>query len=135
MDSPKFKVEVVTPNGVVFSQNAVSLKAPGAEGMFGVLANHAPFITALTIGAVEIFDGEKTYCLAASGGFTEVLPDKTTILAETAEIRDKIDLTRAEAAAGRARSRLESKSFDIDVERAQLALRRALNRIDVASGK
>jgi F-type H+-transporting ATPase subunit epsilon len=133
MDSPKFTIEVVTPDGVVFSRDVVSVKIPGSEGMFGVLANHAPFVTAITIGTIEAFDGEKNYYLATSGGFTEVLPQKTTILAETAEAADSIDLARAEASAKRARDRLESHSADVDVERAQLSLRRAINRIKIAS--
>lgn len=132
MESPAIKVEVVTPDGVVFSREVISLKIPGSEGMFGVLANHAPFITPITIGAIEAFDGNKTFWLATSGGFTEVLPDKTTILAETAETSDHIDAARAEAAANRARDRLLAHTADVDTDRAQQSLHRALNRMKVA---
>jgi len=135
MDSPKFSVEVVTPDGIVFRQEAVSLKVPGAEGSFGVLANHAPFITAVAVGPIEVNDGQKTVYLATSGGFTEVLPHKTSIMAETAEAADKIDLARAEAAVKRARDRITAHSAGTDIERAQLALTRAVNRIKVASMK
>lgn len=135
MDSPKFKVEMVTPDGVVFSKEVVSLKIPGIEGMFGVLANHAPFMTGITIGTIEADTGSETITLATSGGFTEVLPAKTTVIAETAEVSSKIDVQRAEAAAGRARNLLSSKQSGIDVERARLALLRAVNRLKVAGMK
>ena len=135
MDSPKFKVEMVTPDGVVFSKEVVSLKIPGLEGMFGVLANHAPFMTGITVGPIEADTGSETITLATSGGFTEVLPDKTTVIAETAEVSAKIDVQRAEAAAERARNMLSAKQSGIDVERARLALLRAVNRLKVAGMK
>ena len=135
MDSNKFKVEVVTPDGVVFSEDIVSLKVPGTEGMFGVLVNHAPFMTGITIGTIEVNTGAKITYIAASGGFAEVMPDKTTIMAETAEIGGKIDIERAQEARNRAQERLFIKAPEVDIDRAQLALARAINRIRVAAMK
>ncbi len=135
MDQPKFNVEIVTPDGIIFSSDAVSLKAPGTEGMFGVLANHAPFLTTIAIGAIEINTGSENIYIATSGGFTEVMPHKTTIIAETAELSSEIDRERAEAALERARKRLASKSEEIDIERARLSLHRALNRLKIAQMK
>ncbi|MBC8278470.1 MAG: F0F1 ATP synthase subunit epsilon [FCB group bacterium] len=128
-------MEVVTPDGVIYSNEIVSLKIPGNEGMFGVLANHAPFMTGIRVGSIEADTGSETVTFATSGGFTEVLADKTTVLAETAEISDAIDVERAEAAVIRARERLSGKQPEIDVERAQLTLLRALNRLKVAGMK
>ena len=135
MSSPKFSLEVVTPEGVVFSKEVVSFKAPGAEGQFGVLANHAPFMTSLEIGVIEAADEQDTYLLATSGGFSEVLPHKTIILAETAEIKEKIDADRAEASLQRAQERLALKDPNIDIDRARLSLMRALNRLRVTGAK
>ena len=135
MSAPKFRLEVVTPEGVVFSEEVVSFKAPGSEGLFGVLAHHAPFMTSLDIGPIEVFDGGENYFIATSGGFSEVLPLKTIILAETAELRGGIDIERAEASLERAQKRIEMREPDLDVERAQLSLLRALNRLRVAGVK
>lgn len=125
-----FKFEVVTPAGVVFSGDVSYFRAPGTEGQFGVLTGHAPFITSLKVGLIEFQAPEGSKIMTTSGGFIEVLPHKTTILAETAEMKGKIDRERASAAADRAHSRLKNPTPDIDIERAQLALARALNRLN-----
>ena len=132
MSSPKFTLEVVTPGGVVFKHEVISLRAPGFSGQFGVLAHHAPMLTALNVGFIEAKDESETYYLAMSGGFSEVLPHKTIILAQTAELKEKIDVERAHAALERARKRLSERKPETDFERAQLALIRALNRLKVA---
>lgn len=132
MTQPKFTLEVVTPDGVVFTREVVSLRAPGGSGQYGVLANHTPMMTSLNIGCIEAKSENSTYYLAISGGFTEVLPHKTIILAETAEIQDDIDTERAKASLERARKRFSEKKPEYDIERAQLSLARALNRLRVA---
>lgn len=132
MSAPKFTLEVVTPDGVVFSEEIISMRASGEEGQFGVLAGHAPFLTGLDIGALEIKDEHQIYYLAVSGGFSEVLPGKTVILAETAEVSKDIDIERAKASLERSRKRLEEYKPDTNIERAKLALARAINRIRVA---
>ena len=133
MSSQKFTLEVVTPDGVVFNREVVSLRAQGYDGQFGVLANHAPMLTGLQIGFIEAKDEQnRNYYLAMSGGFSEVLPHKTIILAETAEPQEKIDVERAKEAMERAKKRLEERTPETDIARAQLALARALNRLNVA---
>jgi F-type H+-transporting ATPase subunit epsilon len=143
-NSTGLKFDIITPDGVVFSGKVESLVAPGASGSFGVLMNHAPFMTTLAIGKVEITrktDGsassskqEKQY-FATSGGFIQVLDNQVTLLAETCEPADKIDIERAEAALKRAQERLKSPTKDIDIIRAEFAMKRALNRIKVAKYK
>jgi F-type H+-transporting ATPase subunit epsilon len=127
-----FKFDIITPDGLIFSEEVESLRAPGANGGFGVLADHAPFMTTTTIGPVEAVAKGKRRFFAASGGFIEVLQNSVTLLAETCEPAEKIDVERARAAEQRARERLESHDPDLDIIRAQLALQRALNRMDVA---
>jgi F-type H+-transporting ATPase subunit epsilon len=142
--SPGLKFDIITPDGVVFSGKVESLIAPGASGSFGVLVNHAPFMTTTTIGKVEITRKENGsasapkvvhQCFATSGGFIEVLDNEVTLLAETCEAAENIDIERAEAALKRARERLKSHVQDLDIFRAELAMKRALNRIKVANNK
>jgi F-type H+-transporting ATPase subunit epsilon len=132
-----FKFDIITPDGIVFSGNVDSLRAPGAEGGFGVLADHAPFMTTVGIGVIQINgvengSGSSDRLFAVSGGFIEVLQNSVTMLAETCEPAEEIDLERAKASLQRARDRLQSSGPDIDIIRAQLAMQRALNRIKVA---
>ena len=132
--SKTFPVTIVTPGGTRAEFMARQVRAPGSEGDFGVLIGHAPFMTTLRIGAI-ILDGEHSKQIwATSGGFAEVLPDRVTILAETAERSDQIDVVRAEAARKRALERLAHRdSGDLDVLRANAALTRAINRQRVAN--
>ncbi len=135
METKFFTFEIVTPHKVVFSAPVLSVQAPGVAGYFGVLANHAPFLTALRIGAIHVATdkGDKTF--ATSGGFAEVLNNKMTVLAESAEAGSEIDVERAKQARDRALQRLKEKHADLDLDRARLALQRALNRLAVAEQK
>ena len=129
------KLEVVTPEKVVVSEEAQIVASPGTLGEFGVLIGHTPFLTTLKTGVVRYTDAQGTErYLFASGGFAEALPDKVTILAESAERRKDIDLNRAQAALERAQKRLaqERSKEQIDIARAQAALERALVRISLA---
>ena len=127
-----FRVDIVTRERTVLSKDVVSLVAPGVEGYLGVRAGHAPLMTELTVGKITLRDprGEEER-LALSGGFLEVRPDHTTVLAETAERPGEIDADRARQAAERARARLGGDE-SVDLVRARLALMRALNRLDLA---
>ncbi|HOC32014.1 MAG TPA: F0F1 ATP synthase subunit epsilon [Armatimonadota bacterium] len=127
-----FQLNIVTPERTVFSGRAVSISDPGADGYFGVLARHAPMVAELGIRelAVKTPDGREE-CFAVCGGFVEVRPDSTTVLADTAESWKDIDLARAQEAALRARERLSNHEENIDVSRAEAALARATNRIHV----
>jgi F-type H+-transporting ATPase subunit epsilon len=127
-----FQLDIVTPEGLVFSEAIEYLRAPGSEGSFGVLVGHTPFMTSLAVGEVELTQNGKKRILATSGGYIEVNPDRTVILVQTAEFAEEIDLDRARAALERAQRRLQEKHPDIDMQRAQAALMRASNRIRIA---
>lgn len=134
MAEKTFKLEVVTPDRVVLSDDQiVSVTAPGSEGYFGMLANHAPMMTQLKIGKLEYRRADDTSdAMAISGGFLEVFENAVTVLAESAEMAGDIDLDRAEQAKTRAEERLSRSTEEVDFERAQIALKRAINRINVA---
>ena len=128
------KLEIVTPAKNVVSEDAQIVMAPGILGEFGVLVGHTPFLTALKTGSIiyKDVDGKERY-IFVNGGFAEALPDKVTILAESAERRQDIDISRAEKAKERALKRLEEQSKgDIDFIRAKISLERAINRIRLA---
>jgi F-type H+-transporting ATPase subunit epsilon len=125
------KLEVVTPEKYVVDEEVQIAVAPGSLGEFGVLIGHTPFLTTLKTGAMHYTDakGAEKFVFV-SGGFAEALPDKLTVLAESAERRKDIDLDRAKAAMERAQERLaQSQSEDIDFNRARAALERALHRV------
>jgi len=129
------KLEVVTPEGAVVSDEAKMVVAPGTLGEFGVLPGHTTFMTTLKVGALRYTDetGKERYVFV-SGGFAEALPSKVTVLAESAERRREIDVERAMAAKKRAEQRLEQarNKPDIDYVRAKAALERALQRIRIS---
>ena len=131
---PSFQVDVVSVNHKLYSSEAVSLVAPGADGYFGVLRGHAPLVAALKIGELEITPaaGQAPVLIAVSGGFIEVHPDCVTVLADSAELAEEIDVERARLAKERAEALLQAGGENTDVDRAQAALLRALNRLRVA---
>jgi F-type H+-transporting ATPase subunit epsilon len=126
------RLEVVTPEKYVVDEEVQIAVAPGSLGEFGVLIGHTPFLTTLKTGVMHYTDasGAQRYVFV-SGGFAEALPDKVTVLAESAERRKDIDVDRAKAAMERAQERLaqQGKAEDIDFNRAKAALERALHRI------
>lgn len=125
------RLEVVTPETYVVDEEVEIVVAPGSLGEFGVLIGHTPFLTTLKAGELHYTDasGAQRYVFV-SGGFAEALPDKVTVLAESAERRRDIDVDRAKAAMERAQERLaQSQAEDIDFNRAKAALERALHRI------
>lgn len=133
MAGKSFKLEIVTPKKVVFSSDVQSFTAPGTNGSFQVLVNHAPFLSSIAIGEVKLTDASGvTWRYATAGGFVEVKNNHVVMLAESAERSDEIDVARAEKAKERAQQRLASHDPDIDIERARLALHRAMNRLRVA---
>lgn len=127
-----FPVEVVTPNRVVYAGEVSSLRAPGVEGDFEVLIGHIPFLTALRVGRLTIREGGHQVHYAVSGGFVEVLRHRVTVIAESAERAQEIDVERAHQAEMRARQRLAGRAAHVDLVRAQASLSRALNRLKVA---
>ncbi|WP_227937047.1 F0F1 ATP synthase subunit epsilon [Alkalihalobacillus deserti] len=130
---PTIQVSVVTPDGKVYDGDVDMVSVRTVEGELGILPKHIPLVAPLTVGAVRIKKGSTVEKVAVSGGFVEVRPDKVTILAEAAELPSGIDVDRAREAKERAQKRIDSaKSDEIDFKRAELSLKRAINRIDVA---
>ncbi len=134
MPAEAIELIVVTPEKQLLRQSVAEVQLPGAEGYLGILPGHAPLMTELGIGELSYHDssGKESAHLAIIRGFAEVLPDRVTLLAETAEFAAEIDLARAEAARARAEKHLASGDPNIDWDRASVALQRAVIRIQVA---
>lgn len=129
-------LEVVTPESAVVNEEIQTVVAPGMDGEFGVLIGHTPFMTALKLGSVRYVDaGGTERCVFVSGGFAEALPNKVTILAESAERRCDINIERARSALERAQERMGAPKEDVDYTRAKAALERALHRIKMAESR
>ncbi|MBV8477867.1 MAG: F0F1 ATP synthase subunit epsilon [Acidobacteria bacterium] len=128
-----FQFEIVTPEKLVVRDVAEEMQIPGKDGYLGILPGHAPLITELGVGEISYRVHGYTHRLSVAWGFAEVLPDKITILAETAERAEEIDVERAHDAKRRAEERLKNGNSEIDVRRAQVALERADSRLKVAS--
>jgi F-type H+-transporting ATPase subunit epsilon len=130
-----FQLEIVTPEKKVVDTSAEEAQIPGKNGYLGILPGHAPLITELSVGEITFRASGKEEHLAVAWGFAEVLPDRVTILAESAERPQEIDAARAREAKQRAEQRLTSGDTQVDVERALDALHRAETRIQVAQEK
>lgn len=131
----QIRLEVVTPNGPVVSEDVDIVNAPGYGGDFGVLANHAPFLSTIRIGSLTYEQGKKRENLMISGGFCEVSNNKITFLVESAEFGRQIDVDRAIRAKERAEQRLAKATQHDDLlnrTRAEAALQRALARMKVS---
>ncbi len=132
----KLFLEVVTPQKAIVSEDVEIVVAPGSDGEFGALKGHTTFLTSLKMGTLRYKDANgKERLLFINGGFAEVLPNKVTILAESAERQENIDVARAQKAKERAEQRLSAKTSDLDLVRAEVALRRAIDRIRIAGIK
>jgi F-type H+-transporting ATPase subunit epsilon len=132
----KLRLEMVTPYKHVLSEEVDEVTAPGTIGEFGVLPGHTPLLTTLRIGELSYRQGGETFHVAVNWGFVEVENDTVTVLVETAEPADDIDLERAKAALGRAEEALKKLApEDKDFRVMEAALERAMIRIQVASRK
>ncbi len=128
----KLRVEIVTGERVVYTEEDVDMVvAPGIDGTLGILPRHAPLITVLSSGELRIQKGGREQALVVFGGFMEVTPDKVVVLADTAENVEEIDLARAEEARRRAEASITNRQGQIDLEEAQVALRRATLRLQI----
>lgn len=127
-----FLLEIVTPEKVVWSEQVSSVILPAHHGYLGVLGGHAPMLATLQVGEVIVRGSRGDEFIATSGGFVEVMPDKTVLLVEAAEHSDQIDLSRAREAEKRARERLATTDRGVDRSRAEDALARAQNRVRLA---
>jgi F-type H+-transporting ATPase subunit epsilon len=129
-----YDLKIVTPDRVVFEGKAVSLSCPGTEGRFQILHNHAPFLSSLDIGLMQVLlEDESRMEYAIGGGTTQVFHNAVLVLADSAERSDEIDVARAKEAKARAEQRLSSRPSDIDIDRARMALARAINRLKVGN--
>jgi F-type H+-transporting ATPase subunit epsilon len=128
----KLTLEIVTPDRLLVREEVDEVELPGTEGYFGVLPGHTPLLSSLGIGELWYRVGQEKQYLHVAGGFVEVLPDHITVLARIGERAEDIDVGRAEAAKRRAEERL-AKAIDTDIERARIALLKALIRIQVAT--
>jgi F-type H+-transporting ATPase subunit epsilon len=133
-DTNTMQLEIVTPERMVVNDKAEYIEIPGKTGYLGVLPGHAPLITELAVGQISYTNAGKTQRLAIAWGFAEVLQNKVTILAETAEKADEIDTARAEAAKKKAEAELQKAGVEGDKD-AQAALDRANARLEVANKK
>jgi len=128
-------LEIVTAERVVLSDDVDQVNVPTKDGRVGILPRHAPLLTILDIGELTIIKDGATTPFAVSGGFMEVLPNRVTILADTAERADEIDEARAEEARRRAEEQIAQRQGDRDIALAEAELRRALIRLKVAQLK
>ena len=127
-----FQLEIVTPEKKVVDTAAEEIQIPGKNGYLGVLPGHAPLITELAVGEITYRSGAEEQRFAVAWGFAEVLPNKVTILAETAERPSEIDVERARKAKEQAEQQLTSGDINVDVERSLEALHKAETRLAVA---
>src|SRR6476659_4115714 len=126
------QLQIVSADRLLVDERVDEVEIPGSEGYFGVLPGHTPLLALLGAGELWYRQGQEKHHLMLAFGFAEVLPDRVTILAQTAEKAEEIDVARAEAAKRRAEERLAQPSMDMDFERARIALMRALARLQVS---
>ena len=130
MAEGKLLLEIVTPQGLVFSEEVDEVTATGSEGEFGILPGHVPFVTTLKIGLLSCKIGNSSKHFFVNWGYAEAGAEKVLVLADSAELSDEIDVERAKAAMKRAEERLKQAEH-IDFHRAELALERAVTRIQL----
>ncbi|MCI8496561.1 MAG: ATP synthase F1 subunit epsilon [Lachnospiraceae bacterium] len=126
-----FELQIITPDRIFYEGEASMVEFTSVDGEMGVYKHHIPLTTVLMPGIVTITEANGKKEAAIHAGFVQILGEKITFLAEVAEWPDEIDVNRAQAAKTRAEERLRSHSAEIDVARAEMALRRALVRLDV----
>jgi F-type H+-transporting ATPase subunit epsilon len=126
-------LEIVTPEHPLVREQVDEVEIPAAGGYIGVLPGHTPLLATLQVGVLWYRKGTEKLFLAIAYGFAEVMPDRVTILAQIAERAEDIDVTRAQSAKSRAEQRLSRHTSDMDVERARIALIKALTRVQVSA--
>lgn len=126
-----FQLEIITPDRVFYQGEASMVEFTSVDGEMGVYKHHIPLTTVLAPGIVTITEANGKKEAAVHAGFAQILGEKVTFLAEIAEWPEEIDVNRAQAARARAEERIRSHGADIDVARAEIALKKALVRLDV----
>jgi F-type H+-transporting ATPase subunit epsilon len=132
MNTEYLTVSVTTPQKKWVFNEVISCTAPGINGSFQILFNHAPLMSQLEIGEIKLGINKGVERYSTSGGFLEVLKNNVSLLLESCEKAEEIDVERAKSALERARKRLQEKSAEVDLARVEAALLRALNRIRIA---
>lgn len=128
----KLEVDIVTGERVILHETDVDMViAPGADGTLGILPKHAPLISTLAAGELRVKKGGREESIVVFGGFIEVTPEKVTILADSAERIDEIDISRADEARKRAEDAIKSRGDTVEIEEALAALRRANLRLNI----
>jgi len=125
------RLDIVTAERVVYSDDVDLVVAPGIEGQLGILPHHAPLMTTLQVGELQVKKGGEEFSLAIHGGFLEVRPDRVIVLADAAERAEEIDIAQAEEAKRRAEEELKHHPPEVDATRTEAALRHALTRLKV----
>lgn len=135
MQPDKLTLEIVTPDRLVLSEEIDEVIVPSVEGYMGVRPGHAPLLARLDVGEISYRVGSEERYLACSGGFAEVQADGVSILAETAELAEEIDVERAKLARRRAEDRLEADLSEHEFRRAEISLKKAVSRVRVFERK
>jgi len=134
--APSIRLEIVTPERVIYSDEVDVVIAPGVEGQLGILPHHAPLITMLQAGELRVRKNGDETCIAIYGGFLEVRPDRVIVLADAAERAEEIDVAQAEEAKRRAEQQMANRvASEVDKAQAEAALRRSLVQLKVAERK
>jgi len=129
------KIEIISAERLVYSDDVDILVAPGVDGELGIHPHHAPLLTYLQPGELKILKGSDETVLAVSGGFLEVFDNRVVILADTAEQAEEIDEARAQEAISKAKDRMSQRGSDLDLQRAMVSLRKAEVRLKVSRKK
>jgi len=129
------KLSIITPEKVVYDGEASMVTVRTIDGDRGFLAEHQPLVTGLDIGQIKIKNNDQERILASSTGYIKVRPEEISILVDTAEYSDEIDVDRAKSAKERAEKRLSKDNSSINSKRAEIALKKAMNRLKVSKGK
>ena len=132
----RIRLDIVSPERIVYSDDVDAIIAPGVEGQLGILPHHAPLITMLQPGELRVRKGEEETCIAVFGGFLEVRPDRVIVLADAAERAEEIDVAKAQEAKRRAEQTLAHRKVSkVDRAQAEAALRRSLLELKVSERK
>lgn len=130
-----FAIDIITPERIVYREMIDIIIVPALDGDLGVLAGHAPLVTGIKIGVIKIKKDGEEFLISTSGGVMEVQPEQVNLIVNSAELPHEIDVERAEQAKKRAVQRLENSTNEIDQVRARIALERAVARLKVAGGR
>lgn len=130
-----FAIDIITPERIVYREMIDIIIVPALDGDLGVLAGHAPLVTGIKIGVIKIKKDGEEFLISTSGGVMEVQPEQVNLIVNSAELPHEIDVERAEQAKKRAVQRLEDSTNEIDQVRARIALERAVARLKVAGGR